>query len=108
QKHPITGQEMWFNHMFFGHKSLYDPSILEYFEEENLPFVTYYGDGTEIEPEVIKEFEDFYQEHSIIFQWQKDDFLLLDNMMFSHGRRPFEGERTTLTAMGQPQILRKA
>jgi len=106
QTHPVTGQEMWFNHMFFGHKNLYDPAIIEYFEEENLPFVTYYGDGTEIEPEVIKEFMDFYKEHSIIFKWQKDDFLLLDNMMFSHGRRPFDGERTTLTAMGQPNQIR--
>jgi alpha-ketoglutarate-dependent taurine dioxygenase len=107
QRHPITNKEMWFNHMFFGLKCLYDPSVVEYFEEENLPFVTYYGDGTEIEPEVIKEFMDFYQKHAIIFKWQKNDFLLLDNMMFSHGRHPFEGDRTTLTAMGQPQLIKK-
>lgn len=107
QIHPITNQNMWFNHMFFGHKSLYDPVVLDYFEEENLPFATYYGDGTEIEPEVIKEFIDFYKEHSIVFKWEKDDFLLLDNMMFSHGRKPFEGNRTTLTAMGQIHSIKK-
>ncbi|MCK8524324.1 TauD/TfdA family dioxygenase [Aquimarina sp. D1M17] len=106
QLHPITNEEMWFNHMYFGLKYLYDPAVVEYFEEENLPFVTYYGDGTEIEPEVVQEFVDFYKENSIVFTWQKDDFLLLDNMMYSHGRRPFEGERTTLTAMGQPQTMK--
>lgn len=100
-KHPITGKDMWFNHMFFGINSHYDPAVIEFLGEENLPFVTYYGDGTKIEPEVIKEFVNYYKENSIVFKWKQDDFLLLDNMMFSHGRRPFEGERTTLTAMGE-------
>jgi hypothetical protein len=104
QTHPITGQEMWFNHMFFGNKAHYDPAVLQYFEEEDLPFVTYYGDGEEIEEDVINEFKSFYRDHSIVFKWQKDDFLLLDNMMFSHGRQPFEGNRTILTAMAQPQL----
>lgn len=102
QKHPITKEDMWFNHMFFGHKSLYDPMVLEFFEEQDLPFATYFGDGSEIEDAIIQEFKDFYEEHSILFKWEENDFLLLDNMMFSHGRRPFEGKRTILTAMSQP------
>ena len=107
QNHPLTGEELWFNHMFFGHKCHYDPNVLEYFAEEDLPFVTYYGDGNEIEDSVIREFKEFYQEHSIVFKWEKDDFLLLDNMMFSHGRRPFKGNRTILTAMAQPTAFSK-
>lgn len=102
QVHPVTGEEVWFNHMYFGHKSLYDPVVLEFFDEANLPFSTYYGDGSEIEEETIQQFKDFYQENSIVFSWEKDDFLLLDNMMFSHGRRPYQGKRTILTAMAQP------
>lgn len=105
QKHPLTGEDMWFNHMYFGHKSLYDPAVLEFFPEEDLPFVTYYGDGSDIEEEVIKEFHDFYERESLIFRWEKDDFVLLDNLMFSHGRKPFEGQRTILTAMGQPHQM---
>ncbi len=106
QPHPVTGEEMWFNHMYFGSKSLYNPAVLAYFDEENLPFVTYFGDGENIDEEIIQEFKTFYKENSIVFKWQKDDFLLLDNMMFSHGRKPFEGNRTTLTAMGQPYAIR--
>jgi len=100
--HPIAGKEMWFNHMFFGHKSHYNKAVLEFFAEEDLPFVTYYGDGQEIEEEVIQEFIDFYKESSIVFRWKQDDFLLLDNLCFSHGRESFEGNRTILTAMGKP------
>ncbi|WP_103071992.1 TauD/TfdA family dioxygenase [Aquimarina sediminis] len=106
QTHPVTGEKVWFNHMYFGHKSLYNPSILEYFEEEDLPFVTYYGDGQEIEQNVIDEFKTFYDKNSIVFKWEKDDFLLLDNMFFSHGRRPFEGDRTILTTMSQPYQMK--
>ena len=102
QKHPVTGEEMWFNHMYFGHKSLYHPGVLEYFKEENLPFSTYYGDGSDIEEEVIAQMKTYYENHSIVFHWQKNDFLLLDNMMFSHGRKSFKGKRKILTVMGQP------
>ena len=102
QKHPITNEDLWFNHMYFGLKCHYDSLILEYFEEEDLPFATYYGDGTEIEDSVIQEFKNFYDDNAIVFDWEKNDFLLLDNMMFSHGRKPFNGERKILTAMGQP------
>jgi len=100
--HPLTGEEIWFNHMFFGHKSHYDEAVLEFFAEEDLPFVTYYGDGQKIEDEVIQEFVDFYKKHSIVFRWEQNDFLLLDNLIFSHGRESFEGDRTILTAMAQP------
>lgn len=102
QKHPVTGEEMWFNHMYFGHKSLYHPGVVEYFKEENLPFATYYGDGSDIEAEAIAQIKAYYEEQSLVFDWQKNDFLLLDNMMFSHGRKSFKGKRKILTAMGQP------
>ncbi|MBA4057241.1 MAG: taurine catabolism dioxygenase TauD [Marivirga sp.] len=102
QKHPISGEELWFNHMFFGLKTHYPQEVLEYFSESDLPFSTYYGDGSEIEKPVVQEFKEFYANNSIVFKWQKDDFLVLDNMMFSHGRNPFEGPRTILTAMAQP------
>jgi len=105
QKHPVTGEDMWFNHMYFGLKALYHPSVLEFFEEKNLPFATYYGDGSEIEEEVVERLKQFYEEECIVFDWQKNDFLLLDNMMYSHGRMPFNGKRKILTAMGQPYDL---
>lgn len=102
QTHPITGKEMWFNHMYFYHKSQYDPDILEYFEEEDIPFAAYYGDGSIIDDSIVQSIREFYSEKSIVFKWEKDDFLLLDNMMFSHGRHSYEGDRSILTAMSQP------
>lgn len=102
QDHPITQESMWFNHMYFYHSSLYDPGILEYFGEENLPFATYYGDGTSIEKEIIDKVKHFYDQHTILFDWEQSDFLLLDNLKYAHGRKPFEGDRLILTAMAEP------
>lgn len=102
QPHPLTGEELWFNHLFFGLKAHYPEEVLEYFADDELPFVTRYGDGSEIESSVINEFKDFYARNAVVFKWEKDDFLLLDNMMFSHGRNAYEGSRTILTAMAQP------
>jgi alpha-ketoglutarate-dependent taurine dioxygenase len=100
--HPVTNNPLWFNHMYFGHKSLYDPVILDFLGETNLPFATYYGDGTEVEEEVIQAMKAAYEKHKIIFKWQQGDLLLMDNMLFSHGRNPFMGDRKILVAMARP------
>lgn len=101
RKHPETGREVWFNHMYFGHKSHYDPVVLEFIDEASLPFLTCYGDGTEIETDVIQAFKNAYAACKIEFPWKKGEVLLLDNMLFSHGRNSFKGERTILTVMSK-------
>lgn len=101
RKHPVSGELLWFNHMFFGHKTLYDPMVLDFIGEENLPFSTFYGDGEPIEDEVINDFKKAYEQCKIEFNWEKGDLLVLENMMYSHGRNPFEGERKILVAMSE-------
>ncbi|SHH71956.1 Taurine dioxygenase, alpha-ketoglutarate-dependent [Chryseolinea serpens] len=97
--HHTTGEKVWFNHMYFGHQSLFDPTVIEFLGEDNLPFTTFYGDGSVIEDDTIQQFNDAYEKYKIVFRWQKGDLLLLDNMMYSHGRNPFTGKRTILVAM---------
>lgn len=102
QQHPVNGNKVWFNHAFFYSKSLIDEYIREVIPDEELPFVSYYGDGSEIEDQVIHEISNAYDKTKIIFPWEKDDVLLLDNMLFAHGRMSFRGERKILVAMGNP------
>lgn len=102
REHPVTSEQVWFNHAFFYSKHLLEDFILEVIAPEDLPFVSYYGDGEEIEKEVIMEIKQAYEEVKIVFPWEKSDLLLLDNMLFAHGRMPFEGARRILVAMGNP------
>lgn len=105
-KHPRTGEMIWFNHICFWHVSALAPdvreSMLAFFKEEDLPYNTYYGDGSPIEASVIEELRDAYRQETVSFPWRKKDLLMLDNMLVAHGRSPFVGPRRILVAMGDP------
>jgi alpha-ketoglutarate-dependent taurine dioxygenase len=106
--HPITNERVWFNHAAFFHVSTLEPAVREAlltnFAEEDLPYNTYYGDGSPIEPAVLDEIRRAYREEAIYFPWQKGDVLMLDNMLTAHGRSSFVGPREILAAMSEPRI----
>ena len=67
--------------------------------ESDLPRNAFYGDGTPIEDSVIEEINHIYRQEMISFSWQAGDILMLDNMLFAHGRNPFVGSRKVLVGM---------
>lgn len=104
--HPNSGEKLWFNQAHLFHVTSMRPevrdSLLSVMEEDRLPRNTYFGDGGDIEQSALDHIREIYRRSEIVFPWQKHDLLLLDNMLFSHGRRPFKGERNVLVAMGRP------
>lgn len=104
-KHPRTGDEIWFNHATFFHIStMAEPlreGLLANFAREDLPNNTYYGDGSEIEAEVMDALRDAYEKETIAFPWQKNDLLMLDNMLTAHARAPFTPPRRILVSMSE-------
>ena len=104
-RHPETGETAWFNQAHLFHVSSIDPSIrkilMAKFKEEGLPRNSYYGDGTPIEDAVLDEIRAAYTKAEVAFPWQPGDVLMIDNMLVSHGRRPFKGPRKTLVAMAE-------
>jgi alpha-ketoglutarate-dependent taurine dioxygenase len=106
EKHPQTGEEVWFNHATFFHITTLAPSIREAllaeFAEQDLPYNTYYGDGTPIESEVLEELREAYGQEKVMFGWEQGDVLMVDNMMVAHGRSPYVGERKVLVGMAEP------
>jgi alpha-ketoglutarate-dependent taurine dioxygenase len=105
-KHPHTGDLTWFNHITFFHISTLETNlrdaIMADFDEADYPNNTYYGDGSPIEPQVMDDLREAYRRHLISFQWQKGDVVLIDNMLTSHSRASFSGERRILFAMSEP------
>ncbi len=102
RKHPITGEEVWFNHGFFFNELALDPLIRSSLVVDDLPFNTFYGDGSVIEQSVIEEIRKAFESAVRTFTWQRGDFLLLDNMLCAHGRYPYKGDRKILVAMCHP------
>ena len=80
--------------------------FLSEFEEEGLPNNTYYGDSSPIEPEVMDHLRHAYLREKVVFPWQQFDVLMVDNMLASHGREPYSGERRIVTGMADPRIWR--
>jgi alpha-ketoglutarate-dependent taurine dioxygenase len=104
--HPLTGEQLWFNHATFFHVTTLAPTVRDFFlstfKEEDLPTNTYYGDGSPLEESALEELRRAYGEETVSFTWRQGDILLLDNMLAAHGRAPYTGPREILVGMTEP------
>jgi alpha-ketoglutarate-dependent taurine dioxygenase len=103
--HPATGERVWFNQAHLFHVTNLEPevqqSLLSVMSEQELPRNTYYGDGAPIERATLDTIRAVYERHAIAFPWQRNDLLLLDNMLYSHGRQAYSGNRQVLVGMAR-------
>ncbi|WP_045767484.1 TauD/TfdA family dioxygenase [Xanthomonas albilineans] len=104
--HPATGDEVWFNQAHLFHYTALEAAaqkmMLSFFGEQGLPRNAYFGDGTPIDPAMLDHVRTVFAQHKIHFDWHRDDVLLIDNMLVSHGREPYEGSRKILVCMAEP------
>ncbi|MEU7994967.1 TauD/TfdA family dioxygenase [Micromonospora sp. NPDC049060] len=105
-RHPGTGELLWFNHVTFFHVTTLAEEVCaglrELFDETELPTNTYYGDGGRIPDDVVAHLRDCYRAAQRRFDWQRDDVLVVDNMLAAHAREPFTGDRRIAVAMAEP------
>lgn len=103
QRHPHSGERLWFNHGMFFHATSLEPrlrdALLSSVAPEDLPYQTYYGDGSPLEPETLHLIRAAIDRETVRFDWQRGDVMILDNMLAQHGREPFAGPRRILTIM---------
>jgi hypothetical protein len=102
-EHPVTGEEVWFNQIDQFHplhmgEEVYSV-LLEMYSEDELPTYVTYGDGSPVQGEVIGQIKEVFDEVSVARPWSNGDLVLVDNILVSHGRKPFTGERKVLVSM---------
>ncbi|TQV77593.1 TauD/TfdA family dioxygenase [Aliikangiella marina] len=101
--HPKTMEKVWFNQAHLFHVSSLgednEKSLLDTFEKDNLPRNVYFGNGDEIDADMLNIIRKAYEQNMITFDWHEGDLMLLDNMLFSHGRQPYSGSRRVLVGM---------
>lgn len=100
---PIDHQIRWFNHAAFFQQESLDAAtrdaMFHLYGEDGLPNRMLYGDGAPIEAEIVLHLRNAYREAEWAYSWESNDLLIVDNMRFAHGRRPFSGARTLWVAM---------
>lgn len=112
--HPRTGDRVWYNqvHRFspigmlkrLRHDGMEDEArSLEKLlaEAPHLLDRAFHGDGTPIADEDVVHVFDILTEEAVPLRWQRGDLLIIDNILVSHGRRAYSGDRLVLTALIQ-------
>jgi hypothetical protein len=101
--HPVTGEKVWFNQAHLFHISGLCGDVardmLSVYRVDDLPRNVYFGDGTPIDVDELNRIRAAYDEVTFHFDWRKDDIILLDNMLYTHGRQPYSGLRKILVGM---------
>lgn len=101
--HRGTGERVWFNHAAFFHCSTLPPEIAEALydgmDPDDLPSNAFLGNGDAIGEDVVAAVREAYRAAAQPIAWERDDVLLVDNMLMAHGRRPFTGKRRVSVAM---------
>ncbi|MCL9683881.1 TauD/TfdA family dioxygenase [Legionella maioricensis] len=113
-KHPVTHQILWFNaseYLNFYSNLLYsDLKALPFYKfiamrylmlKDSLPMVCHYGNGQAFSSDEIAEIKRIIQHHTCVFNWQKGDFMIVDNYTFMHGKEPHQGDRLLYSCMTQ-------
>lgn len=106
--HPLTDEEVWFNQLHLFHITNLEPGVrqalLSSLGRDLLPRHAVYGDGSEILDEVVDCIRSAFLEAEFLFPWQDGDVLIADNILVSHGRKPFEGERAIRVSLIDPIV----
>ncbi|MGW1818030.1 TauD/TfdA family dioxygenase [Streptomyces sp. NPDC002125] len=105
-RHPETGEQVFFNQLFLHHTACLEPSVREVMasifgdDETAYPRSAFFGDGSPIPADAVERLRRLYDSLAQRFAWERGDVVAIDNMLVSHGRDPFGGERKIIVAMG--------
>ncbi|MCM1940371.1 TauD/TfdA family dioxygenase [Streptomyces sp. G3] len=102
-RHPDTGEWVWFNQATSFHLSTVGDELaaelLGQVGPQRVPKTSRAGDGSEFTRPELDAIRAAFAAETTAFDWQLGDVLVVDNLLASHGRAPFTGEREIRVAM---------
>ena len=98
-KHPVTGEEVWFNQADGFHPSNLDEKSRLAWSDDQLRLNCCFGDGSPIDAAILEHVREVLASEMTPHKWQEGDILVLDNILAAHGRMPFSGARKISVAM---------
>ncbi|MDG2048514.1 MAG: TauD/TfdA family dioxygenase [Halioglobus sp.] len=104
RQHSHTGLDYWANQAVTWHPSWFGSkryAVLKkiYGNLNNFPKSVCFANGEEIIENDIQHIRDILDQNEVVFKWEKNDILVIDNQRISHGRQPFCGDRKILVAL---------
>lgn len=101
--HPRTSERVWFNQAEQWHPSSLAPSLRELLAaalgDDAFPHDCRFEDGAPIDEEDLRLIRHIQTDLHLLFDWHRNDLLMIDNMLVMHGRQPFVGPRRVLVSM---------
>jgi alpha-ketoglutarate-dependent taurine dioxygenase len=105
-EHPETSEKVWFNqaHLYdFNPRLLgwsrYIGAKLFYHRKFTRLHEIMHADGSKVARDDLYHILDVLQANTVAYPWEKNDVMVLDNILAMHGRAPFSGRRRVLTAL---------
>lgn len=106
-RHPDTEELVWFNQAHLFHIDSLGPEVAadlrSTFAENDLPVHSFFGDGSAISTEELNVVVKATLDASYYLPWEPGDVMVLDNVLVSHGRNSFEGDREVAACFVEPR-----
>jgi hypothetical protein len=105
-EHRVTKEKVWFNQIDQFHpyqlgQELYDAMNEIYASPEEFPTYVTFGDGGTISEQIVEEILKTSESITLAPPWQKNELLIVENVLVSHGRNSYTGQRKVLVAMSE-------
>ncbi|KAL5490930.1 hypothetical protein EMCRGX_G016133 [Ephydatia muelleri] len=130
EKHPVTGEKIWFNHSQVFHWSMIPSEYYRIYKRlgqmkyllfswmmwllkvilftflgpMRVGFHTCFGDGSEIPESYLEHIRDVMWKNMVFNRWELGDIVLIDNYWISHGRQPYSGNRKVVVSWSKPYL----
>lgn len=105
-EHRTSKERSWFNQIDQFHpchlgEEIFEAMKMMYDSPEDFPMYVRFGDGTDISESFIRKVMKTIDENTIAPVWKKNELLVVDNELVSHGRNAYTGDRSVLVAMSE-------